>query len=206
MSRFIKLLTVTSLWVFGSAGCPMNNVLDATSILPGGTGDTSGSNSTTRGTQALSDDLTSAYPKCTEPAEAASWRARILQLVNQERANRGLGTLTRNATLEDQATEYACEMIQYEFFDHENPVTGSTLGERAEQFRYDYLVIGENLAAGQRTPEEAFTAWMNSEGHRENILDPRFTELGIAVRSGGRYGLYWVQEFGRPNTRTARNP
>jgi uncharacterized protein YkwD len=68
-------------------------------------------------------------------------------------------------------------------------------------------VVGENLAAGQPTPERAFTDWMNSPSHRDNILDPRFTELGVGVRFGGEYGVYWVQEFGLPaTTRQIRTP
>lgn len=146
----------------------------------------------------LADGLTARFSGCTEPLEAASWRAEILRLVNLERARNGLRTLTMNQTLEDQANEYACELIFYDFFAHENPITGSTLRDRAEDFGYDYQVIGENLAAGQRTPLEAFNDWMDSEGHRRNILDERFEEIGIGIRSGGDYGLYWVQEFGRP--------
>ncbi len=146
----------------------------------------------------LADGLTARFSGCTEPLEAASWRAEILRLVNLERARNGLRTLTMNQTLEDQAAEYACELIFYDFFAHENPITGSTLRQRAEDFGYDYQVIGENLAAGQRTPREAFDDWMDSEGHRRNILDERFEEIGIGIRSGGDYGLYWVQEFGRP--------
>jgi uncharacterized protein YkwD len=103
-----------------------------------------------------------------------------------------------NGTLAEQATQYACEMIHYDFFDHVNPVTRSTLAVRANQFDYSYLVIGENLAAGQRTPEHAMNDWMDSPGHRQNILDPRFVELGVGVRFGGEFGTYWVQEFGLP--------
>jgi len=142
--------------------------------------------------------LQAEFPDCNEPARAALWRDRVLQLVNQARGEAGLGPVRRSAVLEQQATEYACEMITYDFFAHVNPVTESTLSERAADFDYAYQAIGENLAAGQLTPEEAFADWMDSEGHRANILEPSFTELGVGVRAGGRYGLYWVQEFGHP--------
>src|SRR5262249_34669609 len=128
----------------------------------------------------------------------AQWKDRILELVNEERGKSGLGLLAHNATLEAEAEQYACEMIHYDFFDHVNPVTHSTLGTRARAFGYDFAVVGENLAAGQTSPEQAFHDWMNSPGHRQNILDPRFIELGVSVRAGGDYGLYWVQEFGEP--------
>jgi uncharacterized protein YkwD len=147
---------------------------------------------------ATPDALTITYAACQEPFQAGIWREDILRLVNQERANGGLAAVTWNQTLADEAADYACQMIQYNYFDHVNPVTGSTLRERARQFGYDYWIIGENLAAGQRSAVEAVTAWMNSPCHRENIMNPAFTELGIAVRYGGTYGYYWVQEFGRP--------
>lgn len=118
--------------------------------------------------------------------------------MNQERATAGVAPVVPSTALEDQAEEYACEMISQNFFAHENPVTGSTLKDRAAEFNYQYLVIGENLAAGQQSPQEVMTAWMNSPGHRANILDARFTELGVSVRIGGQYGVYWVQEFGKP--------
>ena len=63
---------------------------------------------------------------------------------------------------------------------------------------YDYYMIGENLAAGQATPAQVMADWMESAGHRANILEASFVELGVGVRTGGTYGTYWVQEFGRP--------
>lgn len=144
------------------------------------------------------DALTAQFPGCEDPIQGAFWRAEILRLVNQERMSRGAGALTANPTLDAQASQYACELIYYDFFDHVNPVTHSDLAARADEFGYDYWIIGENLAAGQRSPVEAVTDWMNSPCHRENMLNPAFTELGVGVRIGGRYGYYWVLEFGRP--------
>lgn len=163
----------------------------------GGTGlggNSSGLGSTAGGTTQVSaaDDV------CVRPAAAEQWQADILALVNQERAAAGLPALARSETLERQAEGYACELAYYDFFDHENPVTGSTLADRAELYGYDYRLLGENLAAGQPTPEQAVSEWMNSPGHRANILNEGFTELGVGVITGGRYGIYWVQEFGRP--------
>lgn len=149
---------------------------------------------------ASADALTVQYSGCENPDQAAFWRSEILRLVNERRLAAGAGAVTRNATLEAQATQYACELIHDDFFAHVNPVTGSTLRERSAEFGYDFWIIGENLAAGQRSPVEAITAWMNSPCHRENILNPAFTELGVGVRIGGDYGVYWVQEFGRPDS------
>jgi len=146
----------------------------------------------------FADSLTERFPACTRPDEAETWRAEMLMLINQERSARGIATLSVNATLESQAEQYACELIEFDFFAHENPVTGSTLGDRAEEFGYDFLIVGENLAAGQTTPQQAMAQLMDSAGHRANILDTRFTEVGLGVRTGGTYGTYWVQEFGAP--------
>jgi uncharacterized protein YkwD len=135
---------------------------------------------------------------CTTPAQVESLRLQVLDLVNFERTSRGLDPLTRDATLEAQANQYACEMIVYDFFAHENPVTGTSLVDRAQEFGYEFQMIGENLAAGQRTPQQAMADWMDSPGHRANILEENFTEIGIGIRTGGSFGWYWVQEFGRP--------
>lgn len=96
-------------------------------------------------------------------------------------------------------------MIDGEFFAHTNPMTGEGPGERAVRAGYSFVSLGENLAAGQRTAEKALDDWMNSStGHRENILHPMWTEIGVAVRLGGEHGVYWVQEFGDPTTAPLR--
>jgi uncharacterized protein YkwD len=204
MISIARLAALALLFGTLAGGCPNSDLIDVGggSALNSGNPAADGQRDATAGlsTSSFSDALTTAFPECTEPVQAAEWRAEILRLVNRERASRGLAPLVRNSTLERQAMQYACEMIQFDFFDHVNPITGSTLGQRAAQFGYDFRVVGENLAAGQGTPEQAFTDWMASPGHRANILDARFTEIGIGVRSGGDYGVYWVQEFGLPAT------
>lgn len=201
--RSIPALSIVALLAALLGGCPNPSTQ---SVIPGGTGgpstSTAGSSNTGGGgsaTQtAFEQELAERFPSCESPAQEDSWAAEILARVNAERAAEGLDPVIWNDTLAQQATQYACEMIHWDFFDHVNPVTGSTLGDRADEFGYDYSIIGENLAAGQVTPEQAMRDWMDSPGHRANILEPRFTELGIGVRVGGSYGTYWVQEFGRP--------
>lgn len=187
--------------LFASAGCPLFpgggynfGTTGGTGTGDGGGPAGGGGGGATGGGDALSDVFTG----CEEPLQGAAWRAEVLRLVNQARADYGHAPLTWNGTLADQATQYACEMIYFDFFAHENPVTGSTLAERAASFNYDYAWIGENLAAGQATPAEAVAAWLDSPCHRKNLLHPAFTELGVGVRTGGTYSIYWVQEFGRP--------
>lgn len=201
MVQHARLLGWMAVFATCLAGCPLVLQPEGGDSTPaaatGGSGNT-GSTGGTLGAQLAATDLTAQFPDCGEPAEGEVWRARILELVNQERAQAGLAALAHNAVLEAQATQYACEMIHYDYFSHINPFTGTELEDRAAEFGYVYVWIGENLAAGQSTPEEAFDGWMNSDRHRDNILAPYFTELGVGVRTGGEYGTYWVQEFGTP--------
>lgn len=204
MLRHLTLVaTLSALFALLTAGCPLLPSGDFVTIpSTGGTGGSSGSGTATSaggsGTQPTSDGLTTLFPGCQEPPEVDFWRAEVLRLVNEARADYAYDPLTRNEILEQQATQYACEMVHYDFFDHVNPATGTELSDRAAQFGYQYSWIGENLAGGQRTPQEVVTAWLDSPCHRQNLLHPAFTELGVGIRVGGTYGYYWVQEFGRP--------
>ena len=123
-----------------------------------------------------------------------------LTLVNIERARVGVAPLTLNQELTSAAEEYACVMAAEDFFDHVHPVTGEGPGDRAAAAGYEFFAVGENLAAGQATAAEAVEGWMNSSEHRDNLLSPEWKETGIGVRRGGTYGIYWVQEFGKPAT------
>lgn len=122
----------------------------------------------------------------------------MIDAINAERAKRDLKPLRQNGTLMQIADFYACRLVDGHFFDHFDPYDGSTVVERAIDFGYPFFQIGENLAARQTTVKEAMSALMNSPKHRSNILDPVFTEIGVAVKIGGDHGIYWVQEFGRP--------
>jgi len=190
----------------GLGGCPLDPMgtltLDAASrSTPTQSANSSRDPSSAAGPTPLTefeDRLQRTFPDCRDDSRADQWRDEILALVNQERTRIGLAPVRRSPVLEKQATQYACELIHFDFFDHVNPVTGSTLIDRAGEFKYDFLVIGENIGAGQKTPQQVFNDWMESPGHRKNILDERFVELGVGARRGGRFGFYWVQEFGRP--------
>lgn len=147
------------------------------------------------------DTMSVRYSACSALVSEEKWRDELIKLVNAERAAVGLNALVQNETLTAQATQYACEMIQYDFFGHVNPVTGSRLRDRSVEFDYCFQKIGENLAAvppRDCNPRDVMDYWMSSPGHRANILEPDFTEIGIGIRTGGAYGTYWVQEFGRP--------
>lgn len=122
----------------------------------------------------------------------------VLRLVNERRTRIGLNELALNPVLTRMAEDYCVEMIERGFFSHENPYTGEGPGERAYKADYVFVQVGENLAAGQETAEQVVTEWMASPEHREIILGIHWRELGVGVRIGGEYNVYWVLEFGNP--------
>jgi uncharacterized protein YkwD len=126
------------------------------------------------------------------PEELAS----VIKLTNQARTTAGLGTLTANDTLMTLAQEQSDRMANANTMSHE--VNGLTFMQRITSSTYNPAYAGENIAFGQTTPEEVVTAWMNSPGHRANILNPNFTEIGVGVAQGSNGALYWTQIFGTP--------
>lgn len=134
---------------------------------------------------------------------ASDPRQRVLELTNAERAKAGLPPLVWSGELAAAAEGYARLLAETNCFGH--TCGGTDLRARAEASGYqDWTFLGENLAGGQPTPEEAVAAWMNSPGHRANLLNPHFTELGVGLAQGGFYRIYWSQEFGtRPAGVTA---
>lgn len=125
----------------------------------------------------------------------------ILELTNKERENYGLSPLKENPTLDLMAEEKARDILERQYFDHISP-DGKGVGDLAKDFQYNYLIIGENLAMGDfETEESLISAWMESPGHRENILNPKYQEIGIGVRKGTFQGKeVWVAvcHFGTP--------
>lgn len=135
---------------------------------------------------------------CVRTSYASQYAWEVVQLTNLERASRGLEPLEWNNNLAEAAAAMCCEMINRDFFDHVDP-DGKNVVDRAEAAGYtSWYMLGENLAGGQYSPEEVVQAWMDSPGHRENILEPDFTEIGVAYREGGSYRTYWTQVFGTP--------
>ena len=124
---------------------------------------------------------------------------RVVDLTNLERLKAGLPALQRQPNLQESATWMAQDMAERNYFSHQDS-GGRSMSARIIGFRYsDYRALGENIAMGQRTPEEVVEAWMKSPGHRANILSPKFSEIGVGFiratdRSSG--GGYWVQDFG----------
>lgn len=131
-------------------------------------------------------------------SSAAVFAERVLELTNKERAKAGLGPLSLDPKLCASAAWKAEDMAERNYFEHQDR-PGHNFIDRDEQFGYSgWLYLGENLAAGQKSPEEVVQEWMASPGHRRNILKPEFKQIGIAYTTEDRssYKRYWVQEFG----------
>jgi uncharacterized protein YkwD len=123
---------------------------------------------------------------------------RILDLTNNERGQAGLSPLTFNPKLTVAAQKHSRSMAMQDFFDHRQMV------ERVIAEGYQYSLVGENISAGNSTPEDAVRSWMNSPGHRANILKPEFRNLGVGYYfldpdpGSVNYRHYWTQVFGTP--------
>ena len=130
--------------------------------------------------------------------------AGVIEYTNQNRLeNGGLAALKENPVL-DEAAKYKLEdLFKKQYFEHISP-SGAGPADLAKVAGYAYISIGENLAMGNfKDDQELVTAWMNSPGHRANILDKKFTEIGVAVGRGtyqGKQTWIAVQEFGQPSS------
>jgi uncharacterized protein YkwD len=150
-------------------------------------------------------------PATTGPALNASAVANeVFDRTNAARRGAGVPALSRSVNLMQAAQLQADQMVKAGRMDHELPGQPyPTLKARLAAVQYDVRAAGENIAEGQRSAAEALVTWMDSPGHRSNILSREYTELGTGVAAARNGRLYFVQVFGRPartssTTRTAR--
>ncbi|MFD1178463.1 CAP domain-containing protein [Paenibacillus puldeungensis] len=122
-------------------------------------------------------------------ADKSQFATQVITLVNQERAKQGLKPLTGDYALNKMALAKAQDMSQNKYFDHNSPTQGSPF-DMMKSYGILYSYAGENIAMGQKTPADVVNAWMNSAGHRANILSANFNLIGV-----GYYNGYWAQEF-----------
>ncbi|MFJ5924939.1 sigma-70 family RNA polymerase sigma factor [Kitasatospora sp. NPDC092948] len=120
----------------------------------------------------------------------------VLDLVNTQRAQAGCSALRANDQLATAAQEQSDDMAARSFFDHTNP-DGEGPEQRIDAAGYEWSGWGENIARGQKDAAAVMNSWMNSPGHRANILNCAFTELGVGVHQGTG-GPWWTQDFGTP--------
>lgn len=133
-----------------------------------------------------------------EGAPLKSFEDEVLRLVNQERVKSGLQTLKANWQASRVARIKSQDMINNGYFGHTSPIYGSPF-KMLESYGLKFSAAAENIAKGQRTAQEVMNAWMNSPGHRANILGKSFTELGVGAAKDSNGTLYWTQLFLKPS-------
>lgn len=141
--------------------------------------------------------LLSHVPLAVAAADTDVSVARVLELTNIERQKVGAPPLVASSELTSAAQAYSVVLASSGCFAHTcGPVPD--MADRLGQAGYQgWTAIAENIAAGYPTPEDVVAGWMASPGHRENLLSPRYTEIGIGLANGGgRYGTFWTQNFG----------
>ncbi|MDQ0936272.1 CAP domain-containing protein [Streptomyces turgidiscabies] len=129
------------------------------------------------------------------PGDLERTAAEVIDLTNRERVRAGLPSLAPDSSLTRAAQAHSADMVVRAFYSHTGP-DGSQPWDRAAAAGSARRTIGENIACGQRSPAEVVEGWMNSPGHRANILKREFTHIGIGFAGGGKAGTYWTQLFG----------
>ncbi|WP_372869239.1 S-layer homology domain-containing protein [Planomicrobium okeanokoites] len=128
------------------------------------------------------------------PIGETAMMSEVLNLVNQERAKVGAPALKSHKGLQDAALLKSKDMADNNYFSHQSPTYGSPF-DLLRARGISYTAAGENIAAGQRSAEAVMSSWMNSPGHKANILNKDYTHLGVGIYKGGSYGIYHTQLF-----------
>ena len=126
-----------------------------------------------------------------ENSSVIAFENEVIRLVNEVRAKYGLQALTANWELSRVARYKSQDMADNRYFSHTSPTYGSPF-QMIKNFGLSYRTVGENIAYGQRTPQAVVSAWMNSSGHRANILNSSYTQIGVGYVANGHY---WTQMF-----------
>ena len=124
-------------------------------------------------------------------SKVSSYEAEVIRLVNEIRVQNGLKALRTNWELSRVARYKSQDMADKHYFSHTSPTYGSPF-RMMKSFGLTYRTAGENIAYGQRTPQQVVNAWMNSSGHRANILNSSYTQIGVGYVANGNY---WTQMF-----------
>ncbi len=130
-------------------------------------------------------------PSTSTNSDVSAFEQEVVKLTNAERTKAGLAPFKTDDKLMAAAREKSQDMQSKNYFSHTSPTFGSPF-DRMKALGITYKSAGENIAQGQRTPQEVVKAWMDSPGHRANILNEKFTHIGVGyVKSGN----YWTQQF-----------
>jgi uncharacterized protein YkwD/putative cell wall-binding protein len=145
----------------------------------------------------MREDFTITNPDVNETELRNSMEKQILDQANALRARHLVAPLQGDSPAQEVARSHSKDMAERNFFSHDNP-DGLSSFQRMDQAGISYSSAGENIAAGQFNAIAAHDAWVNSSGHRKNILSPIFKKLGVGVHFGGEYGVYYTQDFYTP--------
>lgn len=126
--------------------------------------------------------------------EAKGIEEQVLALVNVERKKAGVAPLQMDWELQRVARIKSCDMAEKNYFSHDSPTYGSPF-DMMKDFGIKYKAAGENIASGQKTAQSVMNSWLNSSGHRANILKGSFTHIGVGYCEGGTMSPYWTQQF-----------
>lgn len=135
-------------------------------------------------------------PPAKDMAELTKAERDVVDRTNAERRKAGLTPLTVDTTLMKLAREHSAHMARLNRLSHE--LEGKPFGKRMQASGYRYSGAGENVAQGQRTPEAALASWMNSPGHKANILNAKFTHFGVGLATSQSGEPYYTQVFATP--------
>ncbi len=195
--RCLRRAALASLVAFAFAGCAAGG--DATD--EGGEIDEAAS-LTADGGEAIAPPLDEGPTASAVPSGPVG---EVFTLVNQARAkSRSCGgqvfaaapPLAWNDRLGNAAQGHSTDMAVNNYFSHTS-LDGRTFVDRVKAQGYSFSSLGENIAAGQPTPAQVVAAWLNSAGHCKNIMNAKFRDIGIGRATGGSFGIYWTQDFGR---------
>ena len=129
--------------------------------------------------------------------ELTAEESELIDFINAERLSHGLGSVRPSNVLMQVARAHSQDMIDRDFFDHVNP-DGWGPRERLDKAGYNWMTYGENIGGGYTSAELMSNGWMNSSGHRANMLNPELTQIGVGYVAGGFYGHYWTALFATP--------
>ena len=138
-------------------------------------------------------------PGTTPPKEEfkiSAWEQEVIDLTNEERKKEKLNPLKPAPLLFASARKHSVNMAKQDKLEHELDEKSNKDRVNAENYKWSRLA--ENIAMGQKSPKQVVEAWMNSEGHRKNILTPELTEIGIGIEKNAKGQIYWTQNFGTP--------
>ncbi len=130
------------------------------------------------------------------PSNKSNLEMEVVRLVNENRTSSGLNELNESQDLTNVARVKSNDFIINHYFSHNSPTYGTPF-EMLNAFDIPYTSAAENIASGQQTPEEVMRFWLSSPGHRDNILNPNYTDIGVGVSEDQNGNLYWTQLFTR---------